>query len=352
MGQAPVEYPKWDIRRDPFTEEDQSALVSDEEYTIPAASPFYVQLDEVPRLDDPSSVVVYLTDLLAEDLDISETVVTVTNGDYFETGDIIQIDDEQMEITGKSSNDLNVTRGYGGTTPATHDNGTRFFLTEAFTEVLTTPTARQYQVHYGTTAIPYKAGLVRFSEDHAEAVVWITYYKTGHYNWAEFVANSVNDTTLALQSFHLIGESAAEVYLTAQADWTLLKTITINTTPRDVLLWVEFSMRNSHLATQPTPGRIKVVLDDGTTDYSCGKWTGLAGDVLQPYRATSDDSWEAKDNIVPYKLTEYEAAFLEAGMCPIPLVGLSGGVHTVKFYGKKQYLTLYLKDVKVYTTRL
>ena len=187
MGQAPVEFPKSDIRRDPFTEEDQSVLVSDEEYTVPAASPFYVQLDEVPRLDDPSSVVVYLTDLLAEDLDISETVVTVTNGAYFQNGDVIQIDDEQMQVTGKSGNDLTVTRGYGGTTPATHTNGTRFFLTAAFTEVLTTPTARQYQVHYGTIAIPYKAGLVRFSEDHAGAVVWITYYKTGHYNWAEFL---------------------------------------------------------------------------------------------------------------------------------------------------------------------
>lgn len=187
MGQEPVCWPKKDIRKDPFTSEDQSVKIENEEYTIPSNSPFYVQLDEVPRKDDPSRVEVYLTDLLAEDLDISETVVTVAHGSYFQTDDVLQIDDEQMKIAGISGNDLTVERGYGGTTPATHNNGTRFWLVAPFTEVYTTPQAREYQVHYGTATIPYKAGLVRFHEAHADNVIWITYYKTGHYNWAQNV---------------------------------------------------------------------------------------------------------------------------------------------------------------------
>jgi len=349
MGQAPVEYPKWDIRKDPFTEEDQSSLVSDEEYTVPAASPFYVQLDEVPRLDDPSSVVCYLTDLLAEDLDDSETVVTVTNGDYFAEDDIIQIDDEQMEVTGISTNDLTVDRGYGGTTPAAHDDGTRFFLTTAFTEVLVEPTARQYQVHYGTTAIPYKAGLVRFHEDHAEAVVWITYYKTGHYNWAEFVENSVNVSTLTLESFHLIAESAATFPWSATA-LTLLKTITFTKTSKDVLLWVEFEVAPGAGVTE----NIKVVLNGGSTNYSCGKWTGLAGDVLPTFAPASGASYVLMDNISPGNPFEYDLTFSDTGNCPLNISALASGEHTITIYATKDFsgVTSNIKNVKLYTTRL
>ncbi len=192
MGQEPVCWPKKDFRLDPFDPDPTSQFpkVENEEYTIPSNSPFYVQLDEVPSKDDTSRVEVYLTDTLAEELTIDDNVVTVAHGSYFQTDDVLQIDDEQMQITGISGNDLNVERGYGGTDPATHTNGTRFWLTTAFVEQISYDyvlQAREYQVHYGTATIPYKAGLVRFAEAHSGAVVWITYYKTGHYIWAEFV---------------------------------------------------------------------------------------------------------------------------------------------------------------------
>lgn len=45
-----------DYRRDPFDDSDQSVLISDEAQTVPASSPYYVWLDEIPREDDPSSL--------------------------------------------------------------------------------------------------------------------------------------------------------------------------------------------------------------------------------------------------------------------------------------------------------
>lgn len=45
-------------RRDPFTGEDQSSLISSEAFTVPASTPFYVRLAEIPRQDDPLSVTI------------------------------------------------------------------------------------------------------------------------------------------------------------------------------------------------------------------------------------------------------------------------------------------------------
>jgi hypothetical protein len=63
---------------------------------------------------------------LAEDLDDSELVVTVTDGSVFPTtGDFrLAVDDELMLVTARSTNDLTVVRGIEGTTPASHADGT------------------------------------------------------------------------------------------------------------------------------------------------------------------------------------------------------------------------------------
>jgi hypothetical protein len=62
---------------------------------------------------------------LAEDLDNSETTVTVTSGSVFpSSGNFrINIDDEIMLVTSRSTNDLTVTRGAESTVAATHNNG-------------------------------------------------------------------------------------------------------------------------------------------------------------------------------------------------------------------------------------
>jgi len=59
-----------------------------------------------------------------EDLDASETTITLTSAAAFPTAGTILIDSELITYTGKSSNDLTgCTRGASGSTAATHSNG-------------------------------------------------------------------------------------------------------------------------------------------------------------------------------------------------------------------------------------
>ena len=71
-----------------------------------------------------------LTTTLNEELDASETEVDVTSatGITASSGDIIQVEDELMLVGTISTNTLTVTRGYGGSTAATHLNGTTVTL--------------------------------------------------------------------------------------------------------------------------------------------------------------------------------------------------------------------------------
>jgi len=71
-----------------------------------------------------------LTTTLNEALDDSETDVDVTSatGIAASSGDIIQVEDELMLVGTISTNTLTVTRGYGGSTAATHLNGTTVTL--------------------------------------------------------------------------------------------------------------------------------------------------------------------------------------------------------------------------------
>ena len=53
----------------------------------------------------------------------ADTTLTVTDGTNFATGEFIKIDNEILEVTGKSTNDLTVRRGALGTTAASHADG-------------------------------------------------------------------------------------------------------------------------------------------------------------------------------------------------------------------------------------
>lgn len=52
------------------------------------------------------------------------TSVTVTDAALIDAGDMLQVDSEWLLVTDKSGNVLTVTRGYRGSTAATHDNST------------------------------------------------------------------------------------------------------------------------------------------------------------------------------------------------------------------------------------
>ena len=66
------------------------------------------------------SVVSLFKTQLNEALDASETGVDVDSGAVFKVGQTIQVDSEQMYISAISTNTLTVTRGYNGSTAATH----------------------------------------------------------------------------------------------------------------------------------------------------------------------------------------------------------------------------------------
>ena len=50
---------KYDYRFDPFTEADQAIDISSEEKAVPSNTPYYVNLEEVPRQDSPSLITAY-----------------------------------------------------------------------------------------------------------------------------------------------------------------------------------------------------------------------------------------------------------------------------------------------------
>jgi hypothetical protein len=75
---------KYDYRFDPFTEEDQAVDITNEGVDVPANTPFYVTLEEVPRQDSPSSVVVYN---VTAGMTMSEVSTGPATGEY-KTGKI------------------------------------------------------------------------------------------------------------------------------------------------------------------------------------------------------------------------------------------------------------------------
>ena len=64
----------------------------------------------------------------AEAVDVNETAIDVSDGSAFSQGDVIRIDSEKMIVTGISSNTLTVTRGFFGTTIATHNTSVDVYI--------------------------------------------------------------------------------------------------------------------------------------------------------------------------------------------------------------------------------
>lgn len=87
--------------------------------------------------------------LLAEALDASETGVDVDDGTDFSIGDVIKVDDEQMDVTNIAANTLTVTRGVNGTTAATHVDNTPVYV-RPFEKITVSSTA----VGFTATRIP------------------------------------------------------------------------------------------------------------------------------------------------------------------------------------------------------
>ena len=70
----------------------------------------------------------------AEEIDIIETTITVSDGSAFEYGDIIKINDEKMLVRNIAGNTLTVRRGFLGSATATHSTATDIYLGVRWTE--------------------------------------------------------------------------------------------------------------------------------------------------------------------------------------------------------------------------
>ena len=105
-----------------YVNNQQELWFDDEHLGIPFTTvqfKFTLNRKTVPNVDSTANA--------NEAIDISETVITVTDGSQFAALDTITIDSEDMLIVSIATNDLTVVRGYNGSTAATHDNGTDIF---------------------------------------------------------------------------------------------------------------------------------------------------------------------------------------------------------------------------------
>jgi hypothetical protein len=173
-----------DYRYDPFQDALQDVSIVNEEHVIESNSPYTVRLDELPKRESPSSMSVRLKAELGEDLDVSETGVDLASSaqaGWFTAGDVITVDSEQMLVSGVSGVTLTVTRGYNGTTAATHVTGTAVFG-KTFEEVAADPSQGQFWPDYTTEADGDKnwnTGTLKFNSADAGKKVSISYRGMG-----------------------------------------------------------------------------------------------------------------------------------------------------------------------------
>lgn len=163
-----------DERVDNITGDSQAVAVEDEEQFVPANSPFEVLLNEVPLQEEPTSVVAVIADLLDGAVNDSQTTITVEHGDWFQDGDTLLVDTEQMTVNAApTGNSVPVDRGANGTTPAAHSDGADVRILNSLTEVLSdTPAAREF-------VLSYEKGWARFNSDQANMRTLWGYQATG-----------------------------------------------------------------------------------------------------------------------------------------------------------------------------
>lgn len=88
------------VRWNPFDQSWSAVSISDEDRQIPASSPYWVRLYEVPRQDTPSSVTLKLIVELGEELDASQTTVDLASAaDWgrINVNDVILVDIEDRK---------------------------------------------------------------------------------------------------------------------------------------------------------------------------------------------------------------------------------------------------------------
>ncbi|MCK4828682.1 hypothetical protein KA005_73810, partial [bacterium] len=176
-------YKNW--RWNPFTATDMAVDKEEDGLLIPAGSPFVVQLLEVPRYNDPTSVSVrcygVATDV-DQDSASGQKVLYVTSTTGFSPGDLIVInrggdrDEDKIIDTVQAGVSLTVTVNLTYAHTAAQGDDVEKYI--EFVEVSGAPTQSQYRVDYppedgeGT-------GLLDFNQNDAEKEFRVNYKATG-----------------------------------------------------------------------------------------------------------------------------------------------------------------------------
>ena len=127
----------------------------------------------------------------ADHINATDTSVVVDSATNIDVGDVIRIENEDMDVTAKSSNTLTVVRGINGTTAATHNNnvevtsyGPAFF--EGMGSIDYTRTTG-----YGSSAsaktyyIPYKNHIEDFATEYVYSKATPLELEWGNANFAK-----------------------------------------------------------------------------------------------------------------------------------------------------------------------
>lgn len=85
-------------------------------------------------------------DALDGAISASATNIVVDNGEYFQEGHVIQIEDEYLYVSSRTGNTLVVSRAYGGTSAATHADNTTIYI-----RTIAKKTGANYAIGHTTT---------------------------------------------------------------------------------------------------------------------------------------------------------------------------------------------------------
>jgi len=184
-------YQNW--RYNPFTAADMAVDKEEDGLFMPSGSPFVIQLLEVPRHNDPTSVAVRCygvkTDV-DQDSSSGQLILYVASTTDFSPGDNIIIDrggareEERVIDTVQAGISLTVTVNLTYTHTAVQADDVEKFI--AFTETAGAPAQSQFRVDY-PPADGEGTGLVEFNQNDADKEVKISYKATGSSALAEYL---------------------------------------------------------------------------------------------------------------------------------------------------------------------
>jgi len=186
-----------DYRLNPFSGMMESVAMTDY-HIVPANQPHYIRLRDVPAEDNPSTVRARFFAFIVGNLTAAQTSITM---DFdlatpFSVGDVLTIDDEQVEVTGISGGTVTVTRGVNGTLAVIHTAESTTSPLRAYggelAPVAAEPATNQFQADYTTAPSgddTWNTGTIRFNSADANKMVQVRYNGTGSISSGERAGN-------------------------------------------------------------------------------------------------------------------------------------------------------------------